>query len=144
MSERKHKLEMQRYASSQEGTEVWYKHDNGAWRLVSNPFWNEDITYIIDDEWAKLRKAQIDGKTIERRISIDSPFHIVDIEKCTMTYIDNYRIKKEPAYYYRWERLTAKRIQESGLIKENSNLESKLISSGWRRIESSRRTWDDT
>ena len=60
---RKHKKEMIRFIESEYGTEVWYKNNNSTkWRKSQVPRWDKDTTYIVDDEYATLRKESIDTK----------------------------------------------------------------------------------
>jgi hypothetical protein len=48
---------------------VWLKprRDSAKWILVDKPIsWTSDGIYIVDDEYAEVRKAYYDGKTIQR------------------------------------------------------------------------------
>lgn len=69
---RKHEKEIIRWAKSPEGTKVWFKlHDyDDKWRLEeSRVKWSEDVDYVVNDDYATIRKAQIDGKIIESTIN---------------------------------------------------------------------------
>ena len=61
----KHKNEIMRWANSPEGTRVWIKQEDGIWSKPYVPTWKKDSTYIVDDEWAEIRKAFFDNKTIQ-------------------------------------------------------------------------------
>ncbi len=67
MKERKLKDEIIRFANSPVGTKIWVK-EMGSWNLVDYARWFEDeddIVYIVDDEFANLRKLEIDGKILQ-------------------------------------------------------------------------------
>ena len=73
-----HEKEIKYWAKHPDGTKVWHKytHEDKLWELEEFTYWKKDEIYIIDDEWAKLRKAQVDGKTIQmldRGSNIDLP-----------------------------------------------------------------------
>ena len=64
---REHEKEMIRFAEAPEGTLVWqFFEDSNKWILVF-PGWDKNNKYVVDDEWAELRKAQIDGKQLQRK-----------------------------------------------------------------------------
>lgn len=60
------------------------------WQPIGkNALWdNENIAYIINDEYAELRKAKAEGKTIQFKPSIDSDFK--DINMSLDSYIKEY------------------------------------------------------
>ena len=63
---RKHIDEMRRWADAPDGTKVWSKYSkNDSW-IINNdpPFW-PICDYVVDDEWAELRKAEIDGHHLQ-------------------------------------------------------------------------------
>ena len=62
-----HEKEIIRWAKSPNGTGVWYKTvNNNIWSYMEkSPSWLGHIIYIVDDEWADIRKAAADGKTIQ-------------------------------------------------------------------------------
>ena len=62
-----HKEERIRHANSRYGTKVWAKPENKneKWTSTNTPSWTENIIYIVDDKWAELRKAQVDGKQLQ-------------------------------------------------------------------------------
>ena len=63
----KHKKEIERWADCPDGTCVWMKLDLSTWELILYPSWRIGATFIVDDDWAKVRKAKVDGKDIEMR-----------------------------------------------------------------------------
>jgi len=60
----KHEKEIIRWAKCPEGTEVWYKKKCGKWNLIDGPSWSAMVSYIVNDEYAEIRKAERDGETI--------------------------------------------------------------------------------
>ena len=103
---RKHTDEIIRYANSEEGTGVWYKEIAGAskWRLIGYSSWRDNCSYVVDDEWAHLRKALIDGKTLQTSDELtaggicwsDIPPYF-PIEKYE---VGTFRVKTEPEFKY--------------------------------------------
>ncbi len=65
MKERKLKDEIIRFANSPVGTKIWVK-EMGSWLIVEYARWLEDdVIYIVDDEFANLRKAEADGRILQ-------------------------------------------------------------------------------
>jgi len=101
----KHKDEICRWANSPDGTAVWYKYRGIDWTLTKNPHWSPDVNYVVYDEWAELRKAQIDGKQLQMNPTKSGPW--VDKE-LTIDNMDSgapymWRIKPpEVAYEWQW------------------------------------------
>jgi len=94
-----HKDEIIRWANSPEGTMVWYK-DFGHWIITDNPSWDSGTLYIVDDEWAELRKAQADGKQLQRFSGT-----WVDEDTLNMGTFEEpkyWRIKPEGVYEWQW------------------------------------------
>jgi len=62
-----HRDEMIRFANSEEGTAVWFKHATMTeWKRNYIPTWSKDTIYIVDDKYAELRKENIDtGRPIQ-------------------------------------------------------------------------------
>ncbi len=62
-----HRKEIEHWAKQPDGTKVWHKYTNEdkLWELEEFTYWEKDEIYIVDDEWAELRKAQIDGATLQ-------------------------------------------------------------------------------
>jgi len=55
---RKHQDEMIRFAKTEPGTVVWFRpRGELGWEHTTNPGWNEDFEYIVQDEYANLRMA---------------------------------------------------------------------------------------
>jgi len=62
----KHKKAIVWLYKQPKGTKIWFKRDeNSEWKLVRYPTWNENYKYVINDEYAELRKAVANGKTIQ-------------------------------------------------------------------------------
>ncbi len=132
----KHKKEIVRWSNCPDGTKVWTQYKgNSTWGTTLAPLWNPETKHIVDDEYSELRKAEADGKVIQS-------------ELCGMGWKDRdnlrfsnspnrYRIKPEPIYYYEWEKLEGAHISVSKATTED------LDKAGWRRIESSKRTWNE-
>jgi len=93
-----HRDEIVRWANSPKGTTVWYWNTHGSmWDTTCTPFWVEEVTYIVDDHQAELRKA----------LYLDSSLQVEEFnpkcrtwESVTVTYKDidpdkEYRIKYE-------------------------------------------------
>ena len=61
--DRIHKDEIIRFANSKENTKVWCKQvrDNTCfWSLSNTPLWSGKSSYVVDDEYATVRKFFID------------------------------------------------------------------------------------
>jgi len=105
----KHEKEICYWAKQPDGTKVWRRANDkdSEWKLNLFPKWYETSHYIVDDEWAELRKAQADGKQLQRaaylcgrnREWIDIEFVIEDTK---ITELDHWRIKPEELYEYQW------------------------------------------
>jgi hypothetical protein len=62
----KHKEEIIRWANSPEGTKVWVREeDMDEWFTTLHPSWYNGSKYIVDDEYAEVRKALAVGKTTQ-------------------------------------------------------------------------------
>lgn len=61
-----HKDEICRWSKCKDGTKVWYRvkeSKDKKWRKIRVPSWKEHNYYVIDDEWAEIRKQFIDDKS---------------------------------------------------------------------------------
>ena len=65
--ERKHKLEMIRYANSPEGTKVWVNYST----LADIPKWRPDRLYIVNDEQAALRIKMVKNPELKIQVYLD-------------------------------------------------------------------------
>ena len=94
---------------------------------------------------ATLRKAQTDGKQLQRRISVCAKFEDADIENASPMYVSNWRIKPDVTYYYQWEKINTNNdsIMTSQSITDERAKETEYSEGGWRRIDSSKRTWEE-
>ena len=85
----KHKEEIIRWANCPDDTGVWTRNINAKkeWIKLSIPFWSNNRVYVVDDEYAELRKAQADGESIlfngnrYNDLDFDSPLEYYSIEK---------------------------------------------------------------
>jgi len=103
----KHSREIIRWAESPDGTKIWIKNKNfKEWTLKYHAMWNPESTYIVDDEWAEIRKAFIDGKTIELKFDEEWGCSVItNVQKFDGDGIELYRIKPdEPVYEWQWIR----------------------------------------
>ena len=57
--------EIERWAKAPNGTKVWNRKKNDHTWYIAEPLWAEYHIYVIGDEWAELRMAQIDGKQLQ-------------------------------------------------------------------------------
>ena len=100
---RKHRDEMIRFANREEGTEVWYKHGSMTeWNKSDAPRWSNDTTYVVDDEYAELRKESIDtGRPIQ--VSSDNGTGWITITQPTyikfILPLEDYRLEPEEFEY---------------------------------------------
>jgi hypothetical protein len=90
MNEREHK-----FANIPVGTKVWCRSVDGLdWGLNIVVFWNENAYYVVDDEYATFRMAQIDGKLVEFNDGYSTKWTVLDT--CMFTYPPEcYRIAKD-------------------------------------------------
>lgn len=107
---RKHREEMLRWAESDDGVFVWKKSPReNNWTITNAPGWFPYDNYVVDDEWAHLRKALKDGKTLQFNKAYIGSY------KCEPHWVDwnshgeaftgspgKYRIKPEPKYEWQW------------------------------------------
>ncbi len=70
-----HEKEIKYWAEHADNTKVWSKSintENANWWLDENPIWNsKGHIYIVDNEWAELRKANADGYIIQQKGKIN-------------------------------------------------------------------------
>ncbi|HIP15554.1 MAG TPA: hypothetical protein EYG74_08700, partial [Sulfurimonas autotrophica] len=100
---RKHRDEIKRFADTEIGTKVWYKaKDRFRWVNTANPTWKEDNEYIVDDEYAELRKESVDtGRPIQMYNPVSSKWETPAFELDFDAPIENYRLKpKEEEFKY--------------------------------------------
>ncbi len=100
---------------------------------------NTEALLVVNDKYVELRKALAEGKTMQnigsgQWLDLDFPMFSEDITR--------YRIKpNEPIYYYQWEQLQGATIWLSNHITDKQ-AEQDLVGI-WRKIESSKRTWEE-
>ena len=66
--EQVHKSEIIRLANSPQDTYVWFKQEGFGWCRLAAVVWGPENKYIVDDEFAEIRKAFVDGKQIQHKI----------------------------------------------------------------------------
>ena len=146
MNKNIHSDEIHRLADAPQGTKIWYRAKlNGTWVLSNNYNWQEGCFYIINDEWAEIRKAMIDSKVIEisnKKIWSNSLNSVTDMGLDGIS-IKDYRIKPdvvEPVYY-QYERLYQREIKTVVLTEQEALISACTEDNGWFKIESSKREW---
>jgi len=113
---KRHWKAMEWWKDQPEGTRIWCKMPDGyypyymsKWHLQSDPLWSSDAEYVINDEFAELRKAIADKKKIEvynedKWQPIEMVFSAVPTDPNTTFFEDlskhgwnvsNFRVKKE-------------------------------------------------
>ena len=96
-----HHKEICYWAEHPVGTRVWVKDgvDSKWYLLESHPDWFKSFIYVVNDEWAELRKAQIDGKQLQFK-NIDYTLEDYFLDN---TLVSDWRIKpEEPEYEWQW------------------------------------------
>jgi len=152
MRTKQHKEEMIRFAKSEYGTAVWLRPKISTnWRTLLKPTWNENYIYVVDDEYAELRKKSIDeDRPIQMYNTISSKWETPTFELDFNAPIESYRLEHkedhnyvEPIYYYRWERLSSKgEILMSNLISDKYAEKNGYKEDGWIKITNTKRTWE--
>ena len=109
----KYEKEIRYWASKPDGTEVFVRAIDG-WASTTCPTWYPSMKFVVDDEWAELRKANADGATIQawdvevwKDLASDWWKHgfYREIEEGRTT--DDFRVKPKPWY---------ERIPEQGVL----------------------------
>ena len=145
MEEQYHKEERIRHANAPRGTEVWLRNVAQSWKLTDEPIWSDRSKYIVDDEWSEIRKAHLNRKTIEFQDEYDK-WVVRNLDTQVMCDITRYRIKSdEPLYYYQWEKMLSHGavITVTEYVLDDYAEKNGYKKDGWRKIENSRRTWDE-
>ncbi len=61
-----HKKEIEYWAKQPDGTGVWvYNKTEAKWLLQKIPSFSPSHIWVVDNEWAELRKANAEGKIIQ-------------------------------------------------------------------------------
>ena len=98
-----HKDEICYWAKQPDGTMVWFKYGNNDWKLTSGPVWRAHTKYIVDNEWAELRKAQADGKQLQIETKSGWKFKKLTLDQVRLHKSHWWRIKpEEPVYEWQW------------------------------------------
>ena len=97
MKTRVREQEMIRFAKSEEGTEVWYRYKTSTnWDTILKPAWNKPCIYIIDNEYAELRKKSADtGRPIQMYNPISLEWETPTFELDFSAPIESYRLEPE-------------------------------------------------
>lgn len=93
----KHWREIKRWVNSNSSW-VWRnKAKNCTWVKINDPSFLEEFEYVVDDEWAELRKAQIDGKQLQFNDLAGTGWidRVLDEEYMSFTEPEDWRIKPE-------------------------------------------------
>lgn len=94
-----HSDEIKYWAEHDNGTKVWYRVPNcKLWAITSQPCWEQETTYICNDEWADLRKKQADGKQLQFKDGDLVPEWKdgeLTVDNLEMTKLEWWRIKPE-------------------------------------------------
>ena len=95
------------WSKHKDGTKVWGKMKSGKWVILDQLFWTGFSGYIVDDEWAELRKAQEDGEQLQFTNGvdewIDSELTLSYIRKQHSNEVQKWRVKpKKPSYEWQW------------------------------------------
>ncbi len=95
---RKWYKEIKRWVKAPNGTEVWWRNEKETeWIRKDNVLFYNNMIYVVDDEWAELRKAQIDGKQLQKKVLNEHTWtnNILDEENMIYSSPSNWRIKPE-------------------------------------------------
>ena len=98
---RKQRNEIIRFANSELGTKVWCKRENETtWNLENNPTWNEEYIYIVNNEYAPLRKESINSeRPIQVKESETGEWITPSYELEFTLPLENYRLEPEMFNY---------------------------------------------
>ncbi len=145
-----HSRQIKRWADCPDGTKVWIKNNTEGWTLLETPMWLPDEVYVVDDEYSDLRKAYLEGKEIEvyQGDWYDIGLCNAKAQNFELFPPDSYyRIKSDdPVYYWQWEKLdkdTGGIMITEHYTDKKANYHGYQVNSGWRKIENSKRIWDE-
>ena len=152
MGYRIHRDEMIRFAKSEDDTAVWYRPKMSTeWLTGLKPLWNKNYIYIVDDDYAKLRKESADtGRPIQVYSILLSIWKTPTYKLDFSAHIESYRLEPkedhdyvEPIAYYQLERLSSKgEILISNLISDKYAEKNGYKEDGWIKITNTKRTWE--
>jgi len=124
------------------------KTTSGKW---CEPAWVPNRIYRIKDgitpeQFLKHHKeilAYWDGKKIEYCNKSEEEWKNTDYPSWHLE--NRYRIKEKSIYYYQWEKLTGNgnTIETLGYATDEYAEDYNYTGKGWRKIETSKRTWND-
>jgi hypothetical protein len=106
---------------------------NDNWYEVGIPVWDINTKYRVKKEPTCFYQW---GKLSEYGDCINIPAWDINNES---------KAKEEPTYYYQWEAVSKYRecIILSQYVTDEYAEEHDYVKDGWRKIESSKRTWDE-
>jgi hypothetical protein len=136
---RVHKEEMIRFANSPAGTKVWCKSNaNGMWGKLKMPSWDENSSYIVDDEFAELRKQFVDDPTqIEWCRELDEEWEVTlltDLDIFTNRLFWGYKCRIKPKKVTKWKWVMASRFSGKFRVTELWYTEEEAHSVGNRAV----------
>lgn len=141
---RRHKDEIFRWLNSPDDTKVWINKNQGrGWYLYASKTincWYDEHSYIVDDEWAELRKAQADCKQLEFNITGNEWIckTLMITEDTKIENISKWRIKpEEPIYEWQWIYPYTKANSDYFGITEHCT--ESQAEKDWEKIEQSKR-----
>ena len=148
---KKWKTEIDLWSSMPEGTKVWRYGILTGWKIQSEPLWEKEYIYVVNDDNAEIIKQWYDDfSKIEMYYTGPAEWlpttyiTLIDIRKSIKSG-SKYRIKpSEPTYYYYvWERLKYGAISTSESVSDECAEDRGYPTEGWRKIISSKRAWDE-
>jgi len=124
---------------------MWFEKVN-RWETVSKFSWDKDTFYVVDDEYAKIRKQFIDDRTkIEYRQDETKKWRTtecIDIESFTCILYNKprcYRIKPEEPVY-EWQYATIIGVNGTWYLSSyKTDEEIKEQTGNWVKFEPSKR-----
>ncbi len=123
--------------------QTWYKKNDEWTVLYTDPKWLKDGIYIVDDEYAEIRKSFYDGKTIQYYEESSGRWFVAASPSWTLP-VDEYRIKPEkPVYEYQWyyiDSVTNVFLTSGHYVDiEETEKETKILNVDWKPFEPSKR-----
>lgn len=99
-----HEEEICYWSKHANGTTVWARpiEGEGDW-IKGMPAWYEEYCYVVDNEWAELRMAQIDGRKLQKVFNGKWEDTYLLISSTSTSIPSDWRVKPvEPIYEYQW------------------------------------------
>jgi hypothetical protein len=134
-----HEKEIKRWAECPDGTKVWYRDTKDKeWDLIEYAAWDDaSSVYIVDDEYAEVRKFFVDNGYIWR-----TNWDMVSEKQNNPDFsypADHYSTSKpdEEVYYYKWKKVIGSKVLVSNYTIDD------LYDDWWVRIEESKATFNE-